>query len=115
MPKSRSKKVALPEFEYTKCPEYRYVYATGVFGGLDPVGGRIIFYLDRPEPEMTKEGTQRTKKIIRELQVEVHVSPGEFKAIWEWMGKHIKQLEDLFGEIPLGPKKGRPPPEGIVS
>jgi len=105
---SEKRRIAVPpDFEDVKSSDYKYVYATGVFGGLDPNDGRLIFYLDRLEPETVKDppGSQKVKKIIRELQVEVHVSPGQFKSIARWMNEHIRRFEDVFGPIPVEPKK----------
>jgi len=107
-----------PRFEDAKAPDYKYVYATGVFGGLDPNDGKLIFFLDRFEPETVNEpfpGTQKLKKVIRELQVEVHVSPGQFKNIWMWMGEHIKHYEQMFGAIPIEPTKSKEPPRGMIT
>lgn len=104
--------VVSPAFEDTKSPDYRYVYATGVFGGLDPNDGRLIFYLDRIEPETVNEphpGSSKLKKVVRELQVEIHVTPSQFKSIAIWMNRHIKNFEDMFGEIPMEPKRKGPP------
>ena len=109
--------VVPPKFEDAKAPDYKYVYATGVFGGLDPNDGKMIFFLDRFEPETVEEpypGTQKLKKIVRELQVEVHVSPSQFKNIWMWMGEHIKHYEQMFGEIPMQPKM-KEPPRGMIT
>jgi hypothetical protein len=105
-----------PEFEDSKSPDYKYVYASGVFGGLSPNDGRIIFFLDRLEPETVKEpvGSQRVKKIIRELQVEVHLTPSQFKSTAMWMTDHVKKFEEIFGPIPMAPKKGTKPPEGVI-
>jgi hypothetical protein len=91
-----------PRFEDAKSPEYRYVFATGVFGGLDPNDGKLMYFLDRFEPETVNEpypGTQKLKKIVRELQVEVHVSPSQFKSISIWMSEHVKRYEQMFGPI----------------
>ena len=104
--------VIAPEFEDVKSPDYKYVYATGVFGGIVPNDARIIFFLDRLEPSTTNEprpGTSKVKKIIRELQVEVHTTPHQFKSIAIWMNNHIKQYEDRFGEITMKPKKDTAP------
>ena len=95
-----------------------YVYANGVFGGLDPNGGRMIFYLDRVEPETLNQptpGAQIVKKIIRELQVEVHMSPTQFKSTAMWMAEHIKRYEETFGSIPMEPKQQKPPPNSMVT
>jgi hypothetical protein len=103
---------APPKFEDTKSPNFMYVYATGVFGGLDPNDGRMIFYLDRLEPETLNQptpGAQVVKKILRESQVEVHMSPTQFKSIALWMNSHIQRYEELFGQIPMEPKQQQPP------
>lgn len=109
-----------PTFEDTKSPEYRYVYATGVFGGVDPNGATMIFYLDRLEPETVstpQPGTEKLKKIFRELQVEIHMSPTAFKSVAAWMNQHVQQYENIFGGIPIAPKKEekRPPPGGLIT
>jgi hypothetical protein len=108
--------VIRPEFEDTKSPDYKYVYATGVFGGLNPNGGQMLFYLDRFVPETIMEplGGLKVKKIVRELQVEIHVSPTQFKTMANWMNEHIKHFEQTFGEIPLEPKSKVPPPPSSV-
>jgi len=104
--------VVVPRFEDTKSADFRYVFATGVFGGLDPNGGRLLFYLDRLEPVTTNEpptpGAQKLAKVVRELQIEVHVSPAQFKSIAAWMASHLKTFEDTFGEIAVEPKKVQP-------
>jgi hypothetical protein len=61
--------VVPPEFEDTKNPDYKYVYANGVFGGLDPNGGRMIFYLDRLEPETVKNPPYMLDEFITNARV----------------------------------------------
>ena len=112
--------VVAPEFEDTKSPNFRYVYATGVFGAVDPNDGRMIFYLDRLEPETTNTptpGSSKIKKINREYQVEIHMTPTQFKSIALWMAQHVKTYESTFGEIPLQPIASKPKatPSGIVT
>jgi len=118
MAQEKSPKIVIPpKFEDTKSPNYTYVYATGVFGSLDPNDGRMIFYLDRLEPETVNEptpGAQKVKKVVRELQVEVHMSPTQFKIMALWMSRHVKQYEEIFGPIPMEPKK-KPPSSGMVT
>jgi hypothetical protein len=93
------------KFEDTKSPDFKYVYATGAFGNVTPTDARIIFFLDRLIPktisEGEKRGSQETEKIIRELQVEVHMSPQEFVNLWRWMGERLKIYKDLFPNFPL--------------
>lgn len=83
----------------TKSPDYKVLYATGVFGGVDPSEGRLIFYLDRQIPKM-REGVpdeMTTGRTERELQVEIHVSAAEFKSIAQWMIGHVNRLEEIIG------------------
>ena len=79
----------------TKSSEFRLVYATGVFGGLSPLDGRLIFFVDRivPKVQMDAPGQLKTGSVERELQVEVHMSPQEFISLYEWMKSHIDRLE----------------------
>jgi hypothetical protein len=88
-------------FEVTKAEDYKLVYATGIFGGLDTNDGRLIFYCDRVEPEMHnhRPGGMRTKLIQRELQVEVHVSPWQFKTIAKFMTERVNKFEQRAGEL----------------
>jgi hypothetical protein len=90
-----------PDYEVKKADDYKLVYATGMFGGLDPNDARIIFYCDRVEPEMDKNrpGGMRTKVVHRELQVEIHMSPLQFKTIARFMNDRVKRLEKRFGEL----------------
>jgi hypothetical protein len=116
---ARRQFVVTPKFEDTKSADFRYVSASGVFGGLDPTDGRIIFFLDRLEPETTNEptpGSQKIKKVNRELQVEVHMSPAAFKTTAAWMVNHIKTYESLFGEIEtdLKSQRSKGTPAGVV-
>ena len=53
-------------FELVKDDNYRTIYVNGVFGGLDPVEGRMIFYIDEIEPEMDENtpGKMKVKRIV---------------------------------------------------
>lgn len=60
----------------TKSPD-KVVYATGVFGGLDPSEGRIIFYLDRLVPKMKEEAiaemvTDRVERLFFHSPIHDH-------------------------------------------
>lgn len=86
--------VSPPEMKISKHDEYRVVAATGVFGGLIPAEGQIIFYTERLEPKSDSAGKLSVGCIVREMQVEVHMSPTTFKSIAEWMSKHVKEFEE---------------------
>jgi len=105
MKKRKSKRVAhkagvkAPTIDITKAPEYRAVYASGVFGGLDPNDSRIIFFLDRLKPKMKKgdKGIMELEKVERELQVEVHMSPNQFISMAKWMNEHAGRSSKKSG------------------
>lgn len=80
----------------TKSSDYKVVYVTGAFGGLNPVEGRIIFYLDRIVPKVKEEpmGVMEIREIERELQIEIHMSPATWISIAEWMQGHISKLKE---------------------
>jgi len=95
-------------FEESRSPDYKAIYTTGVFGGLTPDDARIIFFLDRIQTETLNEpipGDQRIGKIIREALIEVHMTPTQFKRIALWMQRNIQSYEEMFGTIPLEPRK----------
>lgn len=92
----------LPKFEVKDSEDYKVVYTTGAFGGLSPNDGRMILYLDRlvTRPKEGPPGKEIVDKIVRERQVEVHMSPATWKSIATWMMGHVKKIEETVGEIP---------------
>jgi len=103
----------IPQFEITKKPDYSYIFATGIFGGIDPNGARIIFYLDRLDPEMKRDqpGRMQTRQVNRELQVEVNMSPVGYKSMMLWMQNNVQQYEERFGEIISRPRETQEEPD----
>lgn len=84
------------KIEITKHPDFKVVYASGVFGALKADEGLIKSYLDIVEPKIKangKHGRMEMDKITRELQVEVRVSSTQFVNIANWMQRHIEQLQ----------------------
>jgi hypothetical protein len=89
----RGAKPRLPKVEITKGDGFRAVYASGVFGGLDPNDGRMIFFLDRLKPRMRRDkNVMAVEKVERELQVEVHMSPAQFISMSKWMNEHAHKF-----------------------
>ncbi len=88
------RKPKLPKIEITKSDGFRAVYASGVFGGLDPNDGRMIFFLDRLKPKMKvrEKNIMSLEKVERELQVEVHMSPNQFISMAKWMNEHAQKF-----------------------
>ncbi len=73
-------------------------YINGVFGGLSPDEGRMIFYVDRLVPEVLNDppGAMKMQKIDRELVVDVRMSAAQFRSIAEWMVSHVRELDDAL-------------------
>jgi hypothetical protein len=92
--RSRTVKGKVPKIEITESNDFRAVYASGVFGGLDPNDGRMIFFLDRIKPKMrsTKKNVMQLEKVNREMQVEVHMSPNQFVSVAKWMNEHAHKF-----------------------
>jgi hypothetical protein len=88
----------LPPVEIVKDQEYKTIYVNGVFGGLDPVEGRMIFYVDVIEPGIDGN-TMKVKKITRKLLIDVRMSPVQFRSIAEWMQSHVKRFEEMQGVL----------------
>jgi hypothetical protein len=102
--RKRENPVVIPPIEIIKSPDFKVIYSTGIFGSIAPNDARIFFFIDRLEPEMKKDqpGAMQTKKVNREMQVEVHMTPYQFKSLMLWAIQHVKIYEEKFGEIQMG-------------
>jgi hypothetical protein len=100
----------IPEFEIKDSEVFKILYATGVFGGLAPNDGRMVLYIDlmKTKPIRGQPGQEEIDKIVRERQVEIHMSPATWKSIARWMAGHVEQLEKVFGNIPEQPVSNVP-------
>lgn len=105
-----SKKAKPLSFRVEESEGFRMIYVENVFGGLDPGGGRIIFYVDRRKPKNAEKpvGSLETEVIVHELQVELRMSPASFKSIAEWMTQHVQGAEKQFGPIRVPRRKSSP-------
>jgi hypothetical protein len=98
----------VPEFELKKNPEYKTHFISGVFGTVNPIEGRIAFYVDSIEPQFKKGGRpdeMEIGKVVREMLVEVRMSPLQFKLMAEWMNQHLARLEKEGVKIPRGEER----------
>ena len=94
----------VPDFEVEKSEDFKEVHLDGVFGGLNPKGAKMMIYTEKHMPEVNprgKPGNMKLSQIERELQVELHMSPVQFKSLFQWMKKHLENYEDKFGEIEI--------------
>ena len=99
----------------TRGTDFKVIYAGGIFGGLNPMEGRMTFYIDRMIPKIVDNVQQemKTEYVERELQAEVHMSPQQFISIFNWMKHHINRLtkQGIFVEEkkPIEIKKAKVP------
>ena len=65
-----------------------------MFGGLDPKEGRMIFFLDTPNPitDVDKEAI-KMKHVERDYILDVRMSPATYVSIDEWMNKSVERLK----------------------
>ena len=100
----------IPEFEIKDSDNFKVIYTMGVFGGLAPNDGRLVLYIDllKTKPITGEPGKEEIDKVIRERQIEIHMSPATWKSVARWMTAHVENLEKAFGQIPEAPKSDIP-------
>lgn len=102
----------VPNFEIEKSEEYREVHLDGVFGGLNPNGAKLMVYTEEHMPKLKssgKPGNMELDRVVRELQVELHMSPVQFKSLFKWMKKHLEKYEEKFGDIEVNVEEEEEP------
>lgn len=96
-----------PKFRIEEDEEYREIHVDGIFGGLNPNGGKMVVYTEEHRPKISSSsGEMELDEVVRELQVELHMSPVQFKSIFEWMKSHLESYEDQFGNVEMGSEGG---------
>lgn len=99
-----------PTYVLSRDPHFRSVYASGVYGGLDPLGGQMIFYVDQIEPAIDeKTGTMKVEKIVRNQIVDIRMTPAEFLSLADWMTKHAENYKKRIREMHESQDPGRAP------
>ena len=77
----------------------------------------MILYVDRfmTEPVRGKPGQEKTKEIVRERLLDVHMTPTVWKQVAKWMQDKVEWYEKTFAAIPEKPKgaKEKPRPHQI--
>ena len=82
-------------------PDFRRLPVSGVFGALNPLEGRIGFFLDSPVPKIKdgSSGEMELREIERRLMVETCMSPQIFIQISEWMNQRVEVLKKDCPEL----------------
>ena len=102
---------SLVVFEYIKSAYFRVIHSNGAFGGITPEGNvHFALFSDRPAiprmqvhkqspdgsiGELLPDRTIVRPGIIREMDVDVVMSPATAKSIAEWMLKQVEQIEKM--------------------
>jgi len=89
---------SIPRTEIIKSPDFKVIYASGLFGNLSNSEGQIIFFIDRPTPIMAEDNVMTSSHLQRELQMELHLSHDTFVSVYNWMGRHIEVLKKKIEE-----------------
>lgn len=84
----------------TDDPAFRRIPISGVFGTLNPLEGRMGFFLDSVVPGLIDEYSTRMKpkELERRMMTEVRMSPETFIEISEWMNKRVAELRENMPE-----------------
>ncbi len=81
--------------EVVKSDKFRQIYAVGAMGGHSPYDFRISFYND----SLKSGGGKQISVMERDVETEVILSPLAAKELAEWLNNHVKEYENVFGEI----------------
>ena len=105
-------------FKYVFDDDYNPVYANGAYGGVSPRGEIVInFYHERPAlPRDTFQGLsvsgfpegeeevpdEVSRTLIRKVTAGVVMNYDTAKAVHEWLGRHLRRLEQARKETGNG-------------
>ena len=84
----------IPRIEISESPDFKIVYASGIFGTLNPSESTMIFYIDRPTPMMKEGAIMKSSHLQRELQMELRMSHDTYVTVYNWMGRHIDRVKN---------------------
>lgn len=86
------------EFTGSRDSNYLVYQIDGVYGGLDPEKGSLIFFVDMPKVQVNNDGSMDTESIERQFLFEVRMTPGTFVGISKWMKEnadyYLKWIEE---------------------
>lgn len=83
----------IPPIEISESPDFKIVYASGIFGTLNPSESTMIFYIDRPTPMIEEGSKMKSSHLQRELQMELRMSHDTYVTVYNWMGRHIDRVK----------------------
>jgi len=83
-----------PPVECRISSDYRSVPVSNILTALIETEGKLLVFFDRLEPTIDSNSRTKIGKVIRELQVELHFSPQQYKAVAEAMMKAVRDFEE---------------------
>ncbi len=85
-------------FEGSKDRDYQVFHIDGVYGGLDPEKGSLVFFVDIPKVQVNNDGSMDSDTIERQFLFEVRMTPAIFIGMAKWMKEnadyYIKWIEE---------------------
>ena len=91
--KSERKEKEKPKIVYRN-DKLQHFHVSGTFGGLNPMEGRLLFYLDTGVPTTDEKGGLRIKQVDREVIVDARMPVLTFIQTAKWMNDTVKKLEE---------------------
>jgi len=91
------------QYETENDPNFRVVFIDGVLGAVNPIEGRIAFFVDIPVSETgnvvigePKPPEIYTNKVKRMFLIDVRMSPETFKSVAKWMTDNVATYEKMI-------------------
>lgn len=86
-----------PKINNIRSEDYRSIFVTGVFGGMQLDHFNMIIQSVTPNANETLSGNP---VIDRVDEVCLVMTPMQAKIVFEWLGSHLKKYEESVGKIP---------------
>ncbi len=93
---------------------FRQYYVSGSVVGHSLTEFRLLFFRDSTEVAEGSIEVLSQPSVVREMLLEVVMSPVQAKLLAEQLSRNIEQYERVFGKIPA-PGGGRKPPETMYT
>ncbi len=93
-----------PKINNMRAEDYKIVFVDSVFGGsqLDHFHATIQSITADANESLSGKPT-----LNRVDEVTLKMTPNQAKSIWTWLGNHIKEYEENFGEIKTPSELGK--------
>lgn len=84
----------LPKIKIVESPDFKIIYATGLWGALDSEECCIILFIDRGIPKISEDDNSMNFDYVeRQLQAEIHIPYQTFLKISDWAKDQIESVK----------------------